>query len=128
MEQIRRNTFETNSSSTHSICITTLDLYQSWCNGNDGVFYSRYLRRLLTIKDISLLKKDFFSNRKLQNNSDTETLEFMLFNEFNETYELMSYNEYLDYIKNNSFEQYVETFSPNEIITVVAFGYYGEDY
>ena len=33
MKQIRRGVFETNSSSTHSICICTKNDYEKWKNG-----------------------------------------------------------------------------------------------
>ena len=33
MIQIRKNTFETNSSSTHSICICTEEQHEKWSNG-----------------------------------------------------------------------------------------------
>lgn len=39
MIQIRQGVFETNSSSTHSLCITTENDYKKWCNGTNEYYF-----------------------------------------------------------------------------------------
>lgn len=46
MIKIRRGTFETNSSSVHSLSITTVETYDKWINGE--VLYSDKLERILS--------------------------------------------------------------------------------
>lgn len=46
MKQVRSNTFETNSSSTHSICMCTKDQYVNWASDwndlkTDSILYRR---------------------------------------------------------------------------------------
>lgn len=40
MRKIRINSFETNSSSTHNLCIVDTDLFTRWVNGNNTWFCS----------------------------------------------------------------------------------------
>lgn len=45
--QIRRSVFETNSSSTHSLCICTEDDYNKWINGQ--MVYDSYSEQLVDV-------------------------------------------------------------------------------
>ena len=56
MKQVRSNTFETNSSSTHSICMCTKDQYDSWASDwdnleADSVLYSNCKEKLVTVEE-----------------------------------------------------------------------------
>ena len=58
----RRNTFETNSSSTHSISIASKDMWDMFINGE--AFFYRYSGDIVTLKDIRAIieREDDFSN------------------------------------------------------------------
>lgn len=49
MFSIRKNVFETNSSSTHSLCICTADEYERFRNGE--TMYDSYNDELVTVSD-----------------------------------------------------------------------------
>ena len=49
MEQVRRNLFETNSSSTHSLTMCTKTDYDEWRAGN--LIYDRYNNYLIPLDD-----------------------------------------------------------------------------
>ena len=49
MKQIRHGVFETNSSSTHSICICTQEEYDKWMRGE--MIYDNYNDKLVPIPD-----------------------------------------------------------------------------
>lgn len=49
MIQIRAGVFETNSSSTHSLCIMTQDDFNKWVSSHNGEYY------LLTVMDMAIL-------------------------------------------------------------------------
>ncbi len=51
MRQIRRNVFETNSSSTHSISITTKKMFEDWKQGK--VKYNKWADTWLTAKELT---------------------------------------------------------------------------
>lgn len=50
MRQTRRGTFETNSSSTHSICICMKDDYNKWIAGE--MIYDNYDEKLISIDEM----------------------------------------------------------------------------
>lgn len=50
MKTIRRNVFETNSSSTHSICICTDEEYTAWKNNN--IFWNKYEKAFISKEDL----------------------------------------------------------------------------
>ena len=54
MIQIRKNVFETNSSSTHSLCICTEDEYNKWQKGE--LLYDRWSDKFATKEQINALQ------------------------------------------------------------------------
>lgn len=50
MKTIRRSTFETNSSSTHSMTICTKSEYEKWMNGE--LLFDRYNEKLVNPEEI----------------------------------------------------------------------------
>lgn len=50
MKTIRKRVFETNSSSTHSICICTDEEFKSW--GNNDIFWDRYKDKFITKEEL----------------------------------------------------------------------------
>lgn len=106
MIQIRRNVFETNSSSTHSITICTEDEYQMWKRGE--VYWSRYSEKFVS-------KEDVEEGFKKSRNDD--------FNDYLYDEGLYTFDRYND-IEMETYEEHYQTKSGDKII---AFGYYGYD-
>lgn len=100
MRQIRRNVFETNSSSTHSITMCMKSEYDKWVEG--GLVWSRWGDRLVPITpDVKASMDD----------GDGDYLTYDQFNDY-------------DYIDFETFEESYTTPSGEQIIS---FGYYGYD-
>lgn len=58
--RIRCGVFETNSSSTHSICICTKEDYDKWKNGE--MLYDRYNEELVSLDDAAKNRSTRFAN------------------------------------------------------------------
>lgn len=108
MIQIRRNVFETNSSSTHSITICTEDEYEMWKRGE--VYWSRYSEGFVSKEEV---EKEFNKSR----HDD--------FNDYLCEEGLYTFDRYEDDIEMETYEEHYQTKSGDKII---AFGYYGNDY
>ena len=123
MRLIRRNTFETNSSSTHSITMCKESDFDKWKNGE--MYWDRWNESLVSKeeveKEMAKLKEEFISEHPDYDKDDIdweEQLEDYL-NSDKEYYTYEEFNDY-DYIEYETFEDKYEG--------VVAFGYYGNDY
>lgn len=103
MKQIRKNVFETNSSSTHSLTMCTEAEYEKWKNGE--LIYDRYEGELVEVTD---------EVKKYREESCT----------LNGSYEYSRYQTEEEYWEHA--EEYYETFYHNYNNTI-AFGYYGYD-
>ena len=57
MFSIRKNVFETNSSSTHSICICTADEYERFIDGE--TMYDSYNEELVTVSDNEIEEDEY---------------------------------------------------------------------
>ena len=101
MIQIRRNLFETNSSSTHSITMCTKSDYEKWEKGE--LVYDMNHEKLIPASEV----------KEIEDGEDDE--DKTLFK---------SPGEFYGWIQNNL---YFETYK-TEFNDVVAFGYYGQDY
>lgn len=101
MIQIRRNLFETNSSSTHSITMCTKSDYEKWEKGE--LVYDMDHKKLIPASEV----------KEVENDEDDE--DKTLFK---------SPKEFYEWIENNL---YYETYE-SEFNDVVAFGFYGQDY
>lgn len=64
MRQIRKNVFETNSSSTHSLTICTKEEYDNWKNGK--LLFDSYYKKF--VSSLELTKADF---EKAENNYES---------------------------------------------------------
>jgi len=100
MIQIRRNLFETNSSSTHSITMCTKSDYEKWEKGE--LVYNRDSKKFIPASEVE----------EIENDEDRDKILFE------------SPKEFYGWIQNNL---YFETYK-TEFNDVVAFGYYGQDY
>lgn len=98
MFSIRRNVFETNSSSTHSLCICTQEEYDKW--KNKEAIYNRCNEELISAEDYLKLEDNWFKE------------------------ECQTYDEY---INNDYLEYYEEKFTTPSGDKMVAFGKYGYD-
>lgn len=114
--QIRRNTFESNSSSVHTITMCSGDEYERWERGE--LYYEKW--------DDCFVSKDDIKNEAIKNPSYVGSLtdfeEMLAF--YKKHHEIVTEEEYFN---NCYYETYYETYETNSGETVVAFGYYGED-
>lgn len=110
--QVRRGVFETNSSSVHSICITTQSEYDKWKNGE--VFYCIYDGCFCT-------KEDLLQDYPEYDDEDLECRKTRR-NEF----DCYTFDEWHDwsYIE---YETYSKKYTSQSGDKLVAFGYYGHD-
>ena len=100
MKQIRRNVFETNSSSTHSITMCMKSDYDKWIAGE--LVYNTYRDELVEITP---------SIRESIEKGCTNYLTYEQFNDW-------------DYLEFDVFEESYTTPNGEQVIT---FGYYGYD-
>ena len=107
MIQVRRNVFETNSSSTHSITICTEDEYEMWKRGE--VYWSRWDENFVSKEEV----EEGFKK------SNMDDIDDYLYDEG-----LYTFDRYND-IEMETYEEHYQTKSGDKII---AFGYYGYDY
>ena len=125
MIQIRRNVFETNSSSTHSITMCMKSDYDLWVK-NKVWFHDSYKGEFLTWEDVLKLNSIDIDDRetleKDYKEGYIERVEDMLAD-----YDVYSYNSWLDQ-KKPELERYKDEFTTPLGETIVSFGYYGEDY
>ena len=94
---IRRNTFETNSSSTHSLTMCTKDDYEKWKNGE--LVFDRWNDELVSPEDKEL--EDEYGDK-----------------------DYFTYDEFFDYY-NSEYETFKQDFTTPNGEEVIAFGYYG---
>lgn len=100
MRQIRRNVFETNSSSTHSITMCMKSEFDKWVKGE--LVFDRWNHKLVPITP---------EVESSMNDGDGEYLTYEQFNDW-------------DYLEFETFERSYTTPNGEKIIS---FGYYGYD-
>lgn len=107
MIKVRQGTFETNSSSTHSITMCMESDFKKWKNGE--MYWDRW--------NDSLISKD-----EVEKENDEEWKEKL------EDY-IEDYSDYYTYedFNNLEYETYEDTFKTPNGEEVIAFGYYGYD-
>ena len=119
MIQVRNNVFETNSSSVHSICLCSKDVYERWAESrseikDDSYLWDTYSENLVSISEIlSDIPMTF---------EEAEKINFSCLPEHYYTAE-----RFYDYTNDQWYETYhTETTSPSGD-EMVAFGYFGHD-
>lgn len=122
MIQIRRNIFETNSSSVHSITLCSENEFQKWKNGE--IFFDRCEEKFLTPKEAEEVKKEQERERErlIEQYGDDD--------DFYDEGRALTYNQFFDWQGDDSFLDYMEKFQSHQNINgvdIVAFGYYGHD-
>lgn len=122
MISIRRGVFETNSSSTHSISITSEEEYVKWINGE--LLFNESEQAFVSKKTIKNEKKVCSECENQTKNADKycsncgEKFEYG-------TDDLKTYD---DYMNDCDFETYSREFTTKSGDNIVAFGKYGEQY
>ena len=92
MEQIRRNVFETNSSSTHSITICSKDEFQKWKNGE--LFYYECNNEFVDADRRNEIIRKWILEDKINTNWKEKTITFK-----GETVSFEGYNDREEKIK-----------------------------
>lgn len=125
--QIRRNVFETNSSSVHSITMCSKDDFEKWEN-SDYYFWHRYDKPwVIGTKEeiIKLLKLETWRDgTPIYADIDWDNEESV--NDLFEENDILTSDEYFDKY-NEYLETFVEYYTTPKGEDVVAFGYYGHD-
>lgn len=128
MKTVRRGTFETNSSSTHSITMCMESDYEKWKNGE--MYWHRWNDELVSKeeveKEMAKLREEFIADNPDfdENNEEWKEELEQYINEDKMYYTYEEFNDY-DYIE---YETFVDTFETPQGEKVVSFGYYGSDY
>ena len=93
MKIIRHNCFETNSSSTHSLCLVDTEMFNKWQNG-EKIWFNRYENTFISKEDIIEIVKD--KNNISEINEDTyEYLsDYIQHIEYNGCYLYEDYDQY----------------------------------
>ena len=130
---MRKNVFETNSSSTHSITMCTQDEYDAWVNGkvllNDGWWSGDNESEFKDKKFVTREEaEDIIKHDKYH--EPTDELSNLNDDEFDEYCHDMDYGLYsMDrYFENEYLEWFDEKYTTPSGETIVAFGLYGTDY
>lgn len=129
MKQVRSNTFETNSSSTHSICMCTKDQYDSWASDwdnlkADSVLYQNYEEKLVTVEEAVKYVSRYHDYVNLSDVLDAHSIKHDDAVDYMREDGFMTCDDYDDDTDNESY--YDEFVTPGGE-TVVAFGSYGWD-
>lgn len=128
MRTVRLGTFETNSSSTHSITMCMESDYEKWKNGE--MYWHRWNDELVSKeeveKEMAKLREEFIADNPDfdENNEEWKEELEQYINEDKTYYTYEEFNDY-NYIE---YETFVDTFETPQGEKVVSFGYYGSDY
>ena len=123
MKQMRRNVFETNSSSTHSITMCSQDEYERWEKGE--LYFNRWGEEFKTRDElVEMLKTStYYSTTELRYpNADwnnTDAVDDIIRDEG-----WLTEEEYWDDV---DMETFCESYITPSGEKVIAFGYYGYD-
>ena len=124
MKQMRRNVFETNSSSTHSITMCSRDEYDRWSNGE--LYLDRWGGEFKTRNELIekfKTKTRYKSTELCYPNTDWSNPDEV--DEILKDEGWLTEEQYWDDVDMETFEEIYTTQNGEE---VVAFGYYGYDY
>jgi len=102
MIQVRKRTFETNSSSCHSLTVMDKNEYEKWEKG---------LGKLNIYEDELILNEDLPEEEYEGEHRDKDL------------YTLEEYEEYYE----GSYETFAQTIDTKNMDSIVVFGYYGHD-
>lgn len=128
MKQVRSNTFETNSSSTHSICMCTKDQYDSWASDwdslkADSVIYSNCEEKLVAVEEAVKYANRYHDYVELSDIFDTDSPKHDDAVDYMRDEGFMTCDDFDDYTEESYYKEFVTPGGE----TVVAFGNYGWD-
>lgn len=130
MKQIRRNVFETNSSSVHSITMCLEDIYDKWIN--DEVYFYDSTYKLPEGRDQFFTWDDMLEFMRNELKVDEEDIKALIEAKENDDDEFTSILHDSDFYTADSYENYnddcesyAEVFTTPLGERVVAFGYAG---
>lgn len=130
MKQIRRNVFETNSSSVHSITMCLEDIYDKWVN--DEVYFYDSTYKLPEGRDQFFTWDDMLEFMRNELKVDEEDIKALIEAKENDDSEFTSILHDSDFYTADSYENYnddcesyAEVFTTPLGERVVAFGYAG---
>lgn len=133
MKQIRRNVFETNSSSVHSITMCLEDIYDKWVN--DEVYFYDSTYKLPEGRDQFFTWDDMLEFMRNELKVDEEDIKALIEAKENDDGEFTSILHDSDFYTADSYENYnddcesyAEVFTTPLGERVVAFGYAGARY
>lgn len=129
MKQVRSDTFETNSSSTHSLCMCTKDQYDSWASDwdnlkADSILYQNYKEKFVTVEEAVKYVNRYHDYVNLSDVLDAHSLKHDDAVDYMYEDGFMTCDDYDDETDN---ETYYDEFVTPGGETVVAFGCYGWD-
>lgn len=138
MIKIRRSTFETNSSSTHTITIVSKEEYTGWREGN--YLYDRYADKLVPARQLSeteklIAQEEYEANRKIYWQPWDELDEYArgqiyaeyAFKLMGSSRNLMTMKQYDEWCSERGMETSCTSYTTKSGDTVYAFGYGGYD-
>lgn len=112
-QTIRNNTFETNSSSTHSITIVTQEEFDKFKSGDTYIDWN----------------DEFFTKEEILNSKEYEEFENKGKCSEDKFEAYIEYNDFRNYDNyNREYETFEEHYTTKSGDKIVAFGYYGQDY
>lgn len=133
MKQIRRNVFETNSSSVHSITMCLEDIYDKWVN--DEVYFYDSTYKLPEGRDKFFTWDDMLEFMRNELKVDEEDIKALIEAKENDDGEFTSILQDSDFYTADSYESYnedcehyAEVFTTPLGERVCAFGYSGARY
>lgn len=119
MIKVRKGTFETNSSSTHSITMCTKSEYDQWKNGE--IYWYRWGDRFVSKAEVeekmAKAREDYFAS--YPRCSEEDFLQDFIDEE--------GYYTFTDYCEKLDYETFHDEFTTPSGEVVIAFGYYGYD-
>lgn len=135
--QVRQGVFETNSSSTHSLTISTKEEFDKWQNGE--LLFDRWNEEFVEVKDNFLTEeekeevKEKYNKKKQKywkewedlSDEEREELYSEKIEEKKDYEELTTYHEYFDDYYLSTFKESYTTPKGEEIVAFGKYGYNG---
>lgn len=136
MEKIRIGTFETNSSSVHTLTICDLDTYNKWKNGE--LVYDEYGDKFIAVDYVLSTDQRSFAREKYLSDMKCywKTWDNLTENEKNEWYKKYAIDTnlipenaktYDDFFEDFYYEEYEKHYTTKNGDKIVCFGKYGNN-
>ena len=128
-KQIRKNVFETNSSSTHSLTLCSKEEFDAWERGE--TLFDEWNETFIPIPELSEEvkeeAKDWYMKNKVKYKKDWDDLSDKEKQELYIDYAVRNGETYEEYMNNNDLETFERTYTTKSGDEIVAFGQYGYD-